>query len=83
MLPFKIGRRLDILPVSRRGFHEVDTQGVCSRGSSTRVTRRRLPPNCDQGVGYGAYSPVNGTVLPTYSGRQQRGTTFHEQSGIA
>jgi len=42
--------------------------------------RHRIVTN---GVLSSAYSPVNGAFLPAYSGRQQRGTTFHEQSGVA
>jgi len=40
-------------------------------------------PVVTKDVLFSACSPVNGAFLPAYSGRQQRGTMFHEQSGVA
>jgi len=41
--------------------------------------RHRVVTN---GVLFSAYSPVNGAFPPVNYRRQQRGTTFHEQSGV-
>ena len=77
---------VDILPAlkgedSPKGIFRLRVSSVLKYAFAWNVEGRR--PVVTKDVLFSACSPVNGAFLPAYSGRQQRGTTSHEQSGVA
>ncbi|WP_342767943.1 HAD-IC family P-type ATPase [Haloplanus salinus] len=82
----RCGALFDILPALKREdstkwiFRLRVSSGLKYAFAWTVNGRHRVVTN---GVRSSACSPVNGAFLPAYSERQQRGTTFHEQSGVA